>query len=168
MSLTSVGALIAMPMDVLSETRASATRVLRLDQADARVGHVDLGARHEGPGLRADLEEALRALEVQQSARSRAAVLTPTSRLARSSVKYDVFTLTAMVCRCSSTLWRKDSAVALGGVGAPPTSCRSRREAGSAVTVAVVVTSCVVTSPAGRGPGAPGFRTPVVVLTIWF
>ena len=45
-----------------------AHRVLRADQADARVGHVHLGARHVELGPGPDLEEALGAPQVQVGA----------------------------------------------------------------------------------------------------
>ena len=65
MSTTRVGALMAMPIPVLSAMRERLTSVLRPDQADPGIGHVHLGPGHVEPRPRAHLEEALGAAQVQ-------------------------------------------------------------------------------------------------------
>src|SRR6266446_10322606 len=71
-----------------------------------------------------------------------------------------------MVCLCSSTAWRKDSALALAASVAAQFFPKSKRS-WDAVTVAVVVRNRDVIVR-GWAEGDPGATMPEVVLTFWF
>src|SRR3989338_3335788 len=155
MSFTRVGALIAMPMAVLSAMRARLTAFCDRMRS-TRALATSTSARVTSNLGRVPTSKKPRALRRFSAARSTAWALTTTRRAAKSWLKYASFTASAIRSFCSSTSWREDSAPALAASVAAHVLPKSQRS-WEAVMLAVGETDW-----GGTGTGRRGLAGQVV------